>query len=128
MERVIEVITGRERRRRWSLEDKLRIIGETLEPGASVGLIAARHEVYPGLLFTWRRQFRNGKFSPAREPLFLPVETPVHDLAVPRPTVEQSESRNSRLIEIELKDGSRVRVEDGVNLTTLRRVLSALRG
>ena len=127
-ERVIEVITGRERRRRWSIEEKLRIVGETFEPGASVGQIAARHEVYPGLLFTWRRQFRNGKFSHAREPLFLPVETPVHDLAVRQPKVDQSESRNPRHSEIELKDGSRVRVEDGVNLTTLRRVLSALRG
>ena len=106
----------------------LRIVGETFEPGASVGEIAARHDVYPGLLFTWRRQFRTGKFSPGREPLFLPVETPVHDLAVPRPRVEQSKSRDPHHIEIELKDGSRVRVDDGVNLTTLRRVLTALRG
>jgi transposase len=127
-ERVIEVITGRERRRRWSIEEKLRIVGETFEPGASIGQIAARHEVYPGLLFTWRRQFRNGKFSSMHEPLFLPVETPVHDLAVQRPRDEQSENRNPRHIEIELKDGSRVRVDDGVNLTTLRRVLTALRG
>ena len=127
-ERVIEVITGRERRRQWSTEEKVRIVGETFEPGASVGQVAARHEVYPGLLFTWRRQFRNGKFSSAREPLFLPVETPVHDFTVPQPKVEQSERRHPRHIEIELKDGSRVRVEDGVNLTTLRRVLIALRG
>ena len=127
-ERVIEVITGRERRRQWSTEEKVRIVAETFEPGASVGQVAARHDVYPGLLFTWRRQFRSGKFSHAREPLFLPVETPVHDLAVPQAKVEQSERRQPRHIEIELKDGSRVRVEDGVNLTTLRRVLTALRG
>jgi len=127
-EQVIEVITGRERRRRWSIEEKLRIVGETFEPGASVGQVAARHEVYPGLLFTWRRQFRDGKFSPAREPLFLPVETPLHALAVAQPKAGQSERRNPRHIEIELKDGSRVRVEEGVGLTTLRRVLSALRG
>src|SRR5471030_1146048 len=104
-EQVIEVITGRERRRHWSIEEKLRIVGETFEPGASVGQIAARHEVYPGLLFTWRRQFRNGRFSPAREPLFLPVETPVHNFPVPQPKVEQSERRHPRHIEIELKDG-----------------------
>src|ERR1700684_1027785 len=112
---VIEVITGRERRRRWSAVEKVRIVGETFEPGASVGEVAARHDVYPGLLFTWRRQFRNGKFSPAREPLFLPGEAPVHDLAMPQSRVENSESRDPRNIEIELKDGSRVRVEDGVN-------------
>ena len=127
-EQVVEVITGRERRRRWSIEEKLRIVGETFEPGASVGQIATRHDLYPGLLFTWRRQFQNGKLSPAPEPLFLPVETPVQDLAIPGPRVEHSENRNSRHIEIELRDGSRVRVEDGVNLTTLRRVLAALRG
>ena len=46
-EQVIEVITGRARRRRWSVEEKLRIVGETFELGASVGQIAARHEVYP---------------------------------------------------------------------------------
>src|SRR5580698_10678763 len=126
-ERVIEVITGRERRRQWSTEEKIRIVGETFEPGASVGQVAARHEVYPGLLFTWRRQFRNGKFSLAHEPLFLPIETRVHDLAVPPPGIEQSERRNPGQIEIALKDGSRVRVEDGVSLTTLRRVLTALR-
>jgi transposase len=126
-EQVIEVITGRERRRRRSIEEKLRIVGETFEPGASVGQIAARHDIYSGLLFTWRRQFRDGKFSPPREPLFLPVETSTHDLATPQPRAEQSESRNPRHIEMELKDGSRVRVEDGVNLTTLRRVLTALR-
>ncbi|WP_428489846.1 transposase [Rhodopila sp.] len=55
---AVEIITGRERRRRWSVEDKLKIVGETLEPGASVNQIAARHDVYPGLLFTWRRQIR----------------------------------------------------------------------
>jgi transposase len=127
-EQVVEVITGRERRRRWSIEEKLRIVGETFEPGASVGQIAARHDLYPGLLFTWRRQFQNGRFSPAPEPLFLPVETSVQGLAIPEPRVEHSENRNSRHIEIELRDGSRVRVEDGVNLTTLRRVPAALRG
>jgi transposase len=127
-EQMIEVITGRERRRRWSIEEKLRIVGETFEPGASVGQIAARHEVYPGLLFTWRRQFRDGKFSSAREALFLPVETPVHALALGQPKAGPFESRNPRHIEIELKDGSRVRVEEGVGLVTLRRVLTALRG
>jgi transposase len=34
--RRIEVITGMARRRRWSIEEKLRIIGESCEPGESV--------------------------------------------------------------------------------------------
>ena len=39
----VEIVTGRERRRRWSVEDKLRIVAETHEPGARVGDVAARH-------------------------------------------------------------------------------------
>ena len=63
---VVEIITGRERRRRWSLEDKLRIVAETLAAGGSVKQEAARHDLYPGLLFTWRRQVRSGKLALAR--------------------------------------------------------------
>jgi transposase-like protein len=41
---VIEVITGRERRRRWNLEENLRIVAETLEPGGSVQQVAAQYD------------------------------------------------------------------------------------
>ncbi len=42
----VEILTGRERRRRWSVEAKLRIVAETEEPGACVKQVAARHDVY----------------------------------------------------------------------------------
>jgi transposase len=70
---TIEIIGGRERRRRWSADEKLRIVAATHEPGASVRAVAARHDVYPNLLRTWRRQVREGRLvasSPAR---FMPV-------------------------------------------------------
>lgn len=123
---TVEIITGRERRRRWSVEDKLKIVAETLEPGASVNQIAARHDVYPGLLFTWRRQVRNGKLAAQRKPLFFPVQT--LDTALPALPAQMERTNSApRQIEIELKNGSRVRVEEGVSLTALRRVLAALR-
>ncbi len=43
---TVEIITGKERRRRWSTEEKLRIVAEAEEPGARVTDVAARHEVY----------------------------------------------------------------------------------
>lgn len=46
--------TSKERRRRWSVEEKLRIVAEVEEPGAGITEVAARHEVYPSLLFNWR--------------------------------------------------------------------------
>jgi len=60
MDGVVEIITGRERRRRWSTEDKLRFVAEMAEPGTRVRAVAARHGVCESLLFTWRRQVRDG--------------------------------------------------------------------
>ena len=51
----IEVITSVQRRRRWSGPDKMRMVEETYEPGATVSLVARRHGVAPNQLFTWRR-------------------------------------------------------------------------
>jgi transposase-like protein len=50
--------TGVERRRRWSRDDKMRIIEETLAPGAVVTDIARRHGIATSLVFTWRRRAR----------------------------------------------------------------------
>ena len=46
----IEVITGAARRRRWSTEEKLRIVDETLRSGESISILARRHGVAPNLL------------------------------------------------------------------------------
>ena len=70
---TIEIITGRERRRRWSVEEKLRLVAETEEAGARVTEVAARHGVYPGLLFTWRRQARDGQLVALAPVSFVPV-------------------------------------------------------
>jgi len=54
----VEVLGGVERRRRWSRDDKVRIIEETLAPGAVVTEIARRHGIATSLVFTWRRRAR----------------------------------------------------------------------
>ena len=69
MDGVVEIINGRERRRRWSTEDKLRLVAEMAEPGARVRAVAARHGVCESLLFTWRRQVRDGVLVAAEMPV-----------------------------------------------------------
>ena len=54
----IELITGPVRRRDWSDDDKVRIIVESLAPGANISAVARRHGLRPQQLFTWRRQAR----------------------------------------------------------------------
>jgi transposase len=56
----IEVITGNARRRRWTTEEKLRIVEETLRSGESISLIARQHGVAPNLLYRWRRLMTEG--------------------------------------------------------------------
>ena len=54
----VEVITGPERRRRWTDEQKQAIVAETLEPGAVVAEVARRAEVGPGQIYRWRQELR----------------------------------------------------------------------
>ena len=53
--RRIELITGTGRRRRWSRDDKARIVEESLKPGATVSDVARRNGLSPQQLFAWRR-------------------------------------------------------------------------
>ena len=46
---------GRSGRRRWTAEDKRRIVEETRAPGASVSVVARRHDINANLLFKWKR-------------------------------------------------------------------------
>jgi len=57
----MEIITGVERRRRWRHEEKLRIVAEAEQPGACFAEVARRHDVRRTLLWTWRRQVREGR-------------------------------------------------------------------
>ena len=59
----VEVITSVQRRRRWSAEEKTRIVQETYAPGMSVSLVARRHGIAPNPLFSWRRLYAEGALS-----------------------------------------------------------------
>ena len=56
----VEIITGRERRRRYSAEHKLALVEETMLPGMTVSAVARIHGVSPSLLFNWRRLMIQG--------------------------------------------------------------------
>jgi len=137
--RRIEVITGRRRRRRWTAQEKARIVGESFETDANISEVARRHGVARGLLTAWRRQFATA--ARGEQPSFVPigidaeesnvgaVSEPDHALPVQTRLPEKVSplGKLSGVIEIEVS-GARVRVEPGVELTTLLTVLSALRG
>jgi transposase len=65
MDGVVEI--RRERRRRWSTEEKCRIVEESMEPGA----VAARNGICESLLYAWRRQAREGRLRETKTPAFV---------------------------------------------------------
>jgi transposase-like protein len=60
-------------RQRRSVEEKRRIVVETLERGASVARVAWRHAVNANQVFYWRKQYREGQLSESRPSKLLPV-------------------------------------------------------
>jgi transposase len=56
----IEVVTGIERRRRWSLGEKLKAVEESGEPGMTVSYVARKYGISPSLLFRWRKLMSEG--------------------------------------------------------------------
>lgn len=133
MQRV-EVITSVERRRRWSLADKERLVAASLEPGVSVSEVARAAGLHVSQLFRWRKQLCTRIEPPARatEPVDEPKLVPV--TLVPTPTVAgaspppRRRRRRSGVIEIEVSGGRRVRVGGDVDAEALRRVLDVLEG
>jgi transposase len=127
---------GGRRRRRWSDEDKVRIVAECDRPGASVSMVARRHDLNTNMLFTWRRQFRQRQCG-ASEVSFVPAviapQEPTADRpaaaipAEPQPGLASSASpRASRRIEIVLGDSRRIIVDEDVSATALARVIGVL--
>lgn len=141
----MEIITGLERRRRWRDEDKLRIVAEAEAPGAIFALVARRHDISRGQLWKWRGLVRRGELVPvSMVPEFIPVRvTGNAALSMPRavgrsalvndagsdppPQKQPARSGVASRIEIVLADGTCVRVDDGVGVAALRRVMAVVR-
>ena len=107
----MEIMSGTERRRRWSDEAKLRILAEADEPGARIGDVARRHDIHPGQIRLWRQSF-----SYADQPtVFLPVEI-TQEVGACQPTTAATKPV---IVEILLRNGRRLKVPADVELKLL---------
>jgi transposase len=135
--RRIELITGEARRRRWTADEKARILAESFQPGASVSEVALRYGLNRGLLWAWRHEAR--KRGAIGAPTFVPLRIVAEHAAAPVPsTAAESEAGAGPAtsgkpedgqagaapgsIEIEHR-GVLVRVNGVVDATALREVL-----
>lgn len=115
------LISGAERRRRWSDEDRARILSAISEPGAVIAEVARREDVCTSLVFKWRREMREAAEAVARG--FAPV---VIEPAPATPSSSTSSNSASTVIEVELKE-ARVRIHAGAPSAAITAALKALR-
>ena len=117
--RRLEVITGVGCRRRWSLEDKARIVAESLDPATTASAVARRYGLHASQLFVWRQQLQRSALSAETVggPGFVPVLL-AEDGAVLAAPVGRMQIALGSVV---------VRVGIDVDATALRRVLEVVR-
>jgi transposase len=135
-----ELLGRVERRRRFSVEQKLLVLAEAMAPGANMSEVAPRHGLVPAQVYKWRRLAELGVIGvpgASELPSFVAVEITKDVLSLPavvpesKPAAVNDGPRRRRrkkagLIEIELADGHRVRVDRDVDAAALERVLDVL--
>ena len=133
--RRIEVITGVERRRKWSAQEKAAIVAESLAEGAVISEVARRHGLRPQQLFGWRSRLRDAvrgsapssDATPAFVPAVVEDEPPPAAPALPAVVAMGAAQVASAPIEIALGRVI-VRVRGEADPRALTTVLKALRG
>jgi transposase len=126
----VEIFRGQPRRR-WSEEDKRRLVAETLVPGETVRGVARRHGVNTSQLFTWRKRLRAQVDLPAAAapaPMFTAVEiAPLDETSRMGEAVSEVKATAPvGVIEVELPRGGRVRISGGVEPALVTAALRAL--
>jgi transposase len=131
----VVALTNGSRRRRWSGDEKAKIVAETLAPGVRVAEVAGKYSIAPNLLFAWRREAGSREQQEAADVgglVAVHVATP-HFASEPRKLVTAEPPPRARvtekkagMIEIELRDGKRIRVASDFDADALGRVLDVL--
>ncbi len=118
VQRLDVVETGR--RRRWSEDEKLRIVAESFSGPRLVSATARRHGISPSLLYTWRRAFRAERIGPEDPaPGFVPA------MIIPETRPDVGASSTGRM-EIVIAKGHRIIVDSDVDAAALARVIAVL--
>ena len=126
---VVEVVTRGERRRRWSDEDRARILTEAMAPGAIASHVARRFGVSSGQFYTWRKAMLLRSAPVGVTPALAKADFAELRLSVPPPKpTTPPQIPATGMIEITLPGGAMIRVDAAVDGAALGRVLAALAG
>lgn len=117
----------RRSRRSWTIEEKLAIVAEAEASDETVAAVARRHGMNANHLFNWMQRARDGTLD--RRRLGAASDEPMTfiDLGVTDRGGEAAASELAERVEIELVNGTRVRVGPTIDGEALRRVLAAVK-
>jgi len=124
VERLEVVETGR--RRRWSEDEKLKIVLESLQAPRQVSATARRHGISRSQLLQWRRAFRAKRTDGAAEQQVSFVPAVV--VAEPESPAPPSTSIGGGAIEIEFASGARMQITGAVDAAIVTAAVAALSG
>ncbi len=124
---AIQVRGSGSKRRFRTVEEKRRIVEETLVPGASVARVARAHGVNANQVFGWRQLYRQGRLERKEDTAsLLPVHVTSAAVAeAPRPVPTTAKRTPSGVIHLELPKGQ-LRIAGRVDAEVLRVVLEKL--
>jgi transposase len=122
---TVTVLASPERRRRWTLTEKQRIVEESLTADTTVAEVARRHDIHPNLLHLWRRQSRGGTVKSSCQPSGAPAGE-VEFAAVAVVTDRRAVAAPPGMVEIEFANGARLRITGLVDAATLSAAIAAV--
>jgi transposase len=125
----VTVLSGPERRRRWTTTEKLRLVEESSASGLSIADFARRHDVHPNLVHAWRRQAQTGELSAAPEGAarFMPVAVAAED-STALPTRAGDDDDGGSIVEVVLRNGRVLRLSDRMAAGRAALLADALEG
>lgn len=127
MQQRVEIITGRERRRRWTGDEKRALLMEAFAPGATVAQVARRHGVAESCLYTWRKQVLDAARDRSEPGPAVLVPVVVEPAAAAGTAPARSERSPAGYAVVRFPDGTRVKVTAGYSAAALKALIAALR-
>jgi len=124
--KTVTVLSGPERRRRWTTAEKLRLVAESAVSGLSIADFARRHDVHPNLVHAWRRQAKSGELSVAPDGAarFTPVAVATEGSAA----FSARNDDGGSIVEVVLRNGRLLRLSDRVAAGRAALLADALEG
>jgi transposase len=121
----MEVLTQPERRRRWSDEEKLRIIREAMEPGVRFADVARRHDISAPQLYQWRVALREARLVDPGVDLAGFIEVQPQEAVAPSALAAGA---GRVQIEVVTIGGRVLRAPASLDCADLRRLIRAVEG